>query len=62
MESVACVRVRPAADFVRVCRVSDYVGVRRVRYAYADWPAVMLRSADGGLPARIFDINVTSST
>ena len=29
---VACARVRPAADFVRVCRVSDYVGASGVRY------------------------------
>ena len=32
VEIVACVRVRPAADFVRVCRVSDYVGASGVRY------------------------------
>jgi hypothetical protein len=30
----------------------------RVRYAYADWPLVMVRNRVGGLPARIFDIAV----
>ena len=32
--------------------------VERVRYAYADWPVVMVRNRVGGLPARIFDIPV----
>lgn len=30
----------------------------RVRYAYSDWPVVSLRNENGGLPARIFDIEV----
>ena len=34
--------------------------VERVRYAYADWPVVMVRNKDAmALPARIFDIPVT---
>ena len=35
--------------------------VSRVRYAYADWPVVSLRNADGGLPARVFDLTVTQT-
>lgn len=31
----------------------------RVRYAYSDWPVVSLRNAVGGLPARLFDVEVT---
>eukprot|EP01043_Picozoa_sp_COSAG02_P004905 COSAG02_NODE_130_length_34758_cov_80.817767_25_plen_348_part_00 len=34
----------------------------RVRYAYSDWPVVSLRNKVGGLPARIFDIAVTSAS
>ena len=34
--------------------------VERVRYAYADWPVVMVRNKDGmALPARLFDMPVT---
>jgi hypothetical protein len=32
----------------------------RVRYAYSDWPVVSLRNAEGGLPARLFDMPVMS--
>jgi sialate O-acetylesterase len=31
---------------------------QRVRYAYSDWPVVSLRNKEGGLPARLFDIEV----
>jgi hypothetical protein len=36
------------------------VGVRRVRYAYSDWPTPSLRNRIGGLPARVFDIEVAA--
>ena len=34
----------------------------QVRYAYADWPVCSVRNAVGGLPARIFVMNVTTET
>jgi hypothetical protein len=33
---------------------------RRVRYAYSDWPLVMLRNRVGDLPARLFDLAIAN--
>ena len=54
VEIVAFVRVRPAADFVRVCRVSDYVGAAGVRngrkcydHSYSSWAYFFVARARG---------------
>jgi len=36
--------------------------VRRVRYAFADWPVCSLHGRADGIPARIFDINVSGGS
>ena len=56
---MACVRVRPAADSVRVCRVSDYVGASGVRYgrkcydhSYSSWAYFFGAAAGRAAPGR----------
>lgn len=55
----ASARLR-GTDTVVVSAAAAAAAPDRVRYAYAAWPLCPVRNSAGGLPARVFDINVTA--